>query len=250
MEIREFRPDDARHIQQVARESLNESYSPAIDGETIDDLIEQWYADHALEKVVSDESSLLVVAANDEISGYAEGEILGGETVVGDIHWIHVRPDTRGEGIGVQLLGELVNKMEGEGASVIRGRVIEANEDGVAFFEEHDFEHRSTRTVDIEGAEFDEFVYRKRVGEDASEEVVGTFEGPDGQKLYIDYVAGETGVEAPLYPTYTDSDMEQQYGWFCSNCGSGETVMDSAGRIECTNCGNTRAATRWDGSYL
>jgi len=250
MELREIQPGETSDIRQVARESLTASYGGAFDETMVDDLVEQWYDEETVEELVDDESALLIAAANDDVEGYAQGEILSGETVIGDVQWLHVRPGARGERVGVQLLGELVDRMENRGASRVRGRALAVNEDGASFFAEHGFEHRESRQVDIGGKEFEEHVYEKAIAAEESEDVVGTVEGPDGQKLYVDYTAGDTGVEAPMYPTYTDSDMDEEYGWFCSNCGAAETAMDSAGRIKCQHCGNVRTATRWDGSYL
>ena len=249
MEIREVRQSDTRHIREVTRESLTESYGHEFDEKTVEAVATAWYGDDTIEDLLSDEQSLFITATNDEMYGYAEGEVLAGEIVVGDIHWLHVRPDARGEGFGSQLLGEVVDRMAKEGATLVRGRVIEPNEGGATFYEEHGFERSSSEIVDIQGEKYEELVYEKRLDESALE-ILREVEGPDGQELYVDYTAGETGVIAPLYPTYLDDNLEEQYGWLCSNCGSKNTTMDSAGRIQCANCDNGRKATRWDESYL
>jgi len=249
MEIRELRPGDASRIQQVARESLSESYGHTFGEETIESVVGRWYDEERIEEIASDENSLFLIADNDDIHGYAEGEMLAGDTVIGDIHWLHVRPKARGQGFGSQLLGELVDRMETDGATLVRGRVVEVNEDGAAFYEEHGFERSGSEPIDIAGDEYEELVYEKHV-EEGDEEILEPIEGDDGRQLYVDYTGGETGVLAPLYPTYLDGEREEQYGWLCRNCGSTETTMDSAGRIQCGNCENARSATRWDGSYL
>lgn len=251
MEIRDARTSDVEEIQQIARESLGESYGHALGDETIESATENWYAEDEIEEKLSGDNSLMKVAADgDETYGFVEGEYLQGDPVIGDIHWLHVRPSARGEGIGVQLLGEIVETMEKNNASLVRGHVIEANEDGAAFYEEHGFEQSSTDTVAIGDEEYEEQVYEKRVTEGAGEEIFETVEGPDGEELYVDYAAGETGTDAPMYPTFTDSTREERFGYMCSNCGSTDTAMSASGRIQCNNCGNTRKATRWDESYL
>ena len=250
MELREFQPGESSAIQRIARESLTASYGGAFDEALVEDLVAQWYNEETVEQLVDDENALLVVAATDEAVGYAQGEIIGTDPVIGDVQWLHVRPDARGERVGVQLLGDLVDRMESRGASLVRGRALAVNEDGASFFAEHGFERADTETVEIGGETFEELVFETETDRDADEEVVGTVTGPDGRELYVDYTAGETGVEAPMYPTFTDDDLAEEYGWFCSNCDSAETAMDSAGRIKCQQCENTRTATRWDGSYL
>lgn len=247
MEIRELRHNDASEIQAVARDSLAASYGHALDDEQIESVVEQWYAEDAIEDLLSEEELIFMVAANDAISGYVQGEIIAGDTVIGDIHWLHVRPDERGEGLGSQLLGEVIDRMEDEGVPLVRGRVLEVNQDGISFYQEHGFTESSSSTIDLDGEEYEELFLERQLGD---EEVLEAIEGPDGEQLYIDYTGGETGVLAPLYPIFRDEALEERHGWFCSNCNSTETSMGSSGRIECSNCENSRKATRWDNSYL
>jgi ribosomal protein S18 acetylase RimI-like enzyme len=247
MEIRKLRHNDASEIQVVARESLSESYGHTLDGEQIERVVEQWYGEDAIENLLSDEEIIFMVAANDGISGYVQGEIIAGDTVIGDIHWLHVQPDERGDGLGSQLLGEVIDRMENEGVSLVRGRVLEVNQDGISFYQEHGFTDSSTSAIELDSEEYEELVLERQLGD---EEVLESIEGPDGEQLFIDYTGGETGVLAPLYPTYRDESLEERYGWFCRNCNSTETSMGSSGRIECSNCENSRKATRWDNSYL
>ena len=122
MELREFQPGESSDIQQIARESLTASYGGAFDEALVEDLVAQWYNEETVEQLVDDENALLVVAATDEAVGYAQGEIIGTDPVIGDVQWLHVRPDARGERVGVQLLGDLVDRMESRGASLVRGR--------------------------------------------------------------------------------------------------------------------------------
>ncbi|MFB6266268.1 MAG: DUF5816 domain-containing protein [Halodesulfurarchaeum sp.] len=58
------------------------------------------------------------------------------------------------------------------------------------------------------------------------------------------------GSKGPFHPAYRSSERERRYGWFCSNCGTFDCVMDTAGRIECTECGNLHTAENWDAGYL
>jgi len=247
MEIRELRHNDASEIQAVARESLSASYGHALDDQQIESVVDQWYAEDAVGSLLSDEELIFMVAANDAVSGYVQGEIIAGDTVIGDIHWLHVRPGERGGGLGSQLLGEVIDRMDNEGVSLVRGRVLEVNQDGVSFYREHGFTESSSSTIDLDDEEYDELLLERQLGD---QEVLEVIEGSDGKQLYIDYTGGETGVLAPLYPTFQDEALEERHGWFCSNCNSTETSMGSSGRIDCSNCENSRKATRWDSSYL
>lgn len=249
MEIRQLHQRDASQIMEAARESLSASYGHTLDEEQIDAAVDQWYDEDEIETLLSAEKTLFIVAENDEVAGYAQGEILAGDEVIGDIHWIHVRPDARGEGVGSQLLGEAMDRMEKEGVSLVRGRVIKENQNGVAFYKEHGFTEELSDEVEIGEEVYEEVVLERRIAEQ-TERVVEPVEGPDGEALHVDYAGGETGTQAPLYPTYMDESLDERYGWLCGNCNSAETSMGSSGRIECAGCENARKATRWDDSYL
>lgn len=249
MEIRDLQQSDADTLRTVARESLTESYSHALEEDEIETVVDQWYDEDAFDELHSSEDTLVFLAENDAVAGFVQAEIVAGETVVGDIHWLHVRPDERGEGVGSQLLGETLDRMEGDGVTVVRGEVLEVNQDGINFYEEQGFSESSTNTVDVGEKTFDEIVLERTISE-GREEVLEVIEGPDGQELIVDYAAGETGVIAPLYPTYLDKSRDEQFGYLCGNCNSTETTMGTNGRIECSHCENARKATRWDDSYL
>lgn len=71
---------------------------------------------------------------------------------------------------------------------------------------------------------------------------------PTGQTLYVDFTRGERGSKAPFYVVY-NTDRERQWGFFCSNCESFDTAVDSMGRIKCNNCSNLHKAEEWDAAH-
>jgi len=68
----------------------------------------------------------------------------------------------------------------------------------------------------------------------------------DDEELFVHYGESEIGSEAPFFAVYTNHDLHTRYGWFCSNCETFDTAMDTMGRIVCNQCGNHHKATRWD----
>ena len=251
MEIRKATGKDASEIARVARASLSESYSHFIDEETIDEMVEQWYTPDRIADLLDDDDVIVDVAlVDDEVVGFAQGAIVEAEPVVGEIHWLHVVPGERSQGIGVQLLGRVQEAFRDHGASVLRGLVLEGNEAGTAFYEEHGFEHSGETDVEIGEKTFDEVVFEKQLGDEPAEQVVEQIAGPDDRTLFVNFSDAERGLRAPFYPVFGTRELTDRYGWFCGDCESLDNTMDSMGRIVCNSCGNKRKATRWDASYL
>jgi len=252
MEIREARPSDADGIATAAAESLSDSYGHVLDDEAIDDVVAEWYGDDRVASELDEEATLWLVAEDDdEVVGFVQGALLDADPPVGEIHWLHVAPDARESGIARQLLGQAQETFEKRGAGVLQGDVLAANEEGWSFYEADGFDRVDERDVTIEGETYSEYVYHRGVGEGAAEAVVETIAGPeDVGELFVRFSEGERGSKAPFYAAYRTEALSDKYGWYCSDCESVATAMDSMGHIECNDCGNRRKATRWDASYL
>lgn len=247
MEIREARDSDVEGIESVANASLKASYE-FLDESAVDDLTAEWYHPERAGEELHGEHAVWMVAVDDgTVRGFVQATVLSGDPVVGEVDWLHVHPDARGRELGVQLLGGAMETVEKRGGAVLRGLVLEENEDGTGFYEAHGFERVGENSVDIGDRELSEAVYEKRLDEGA--DLIEAIEGEDGER-FVAYAEGERGLEAPFYPVYETDATEDQQGWFCSNCGATETTMDSSGRIKCNECGNVRKAKRWDDSYL
>ncbi|MCU4801604.1 GNAT family N-acetyltransferase [Halobacteria archaeon HArc-gm2] len=251
MEIRTATGNDDEDIAQAARASLSESYSHFVDEETIDEMVEQWYASERIRELLDDDHVVFdVVEVDDEVVGFAQGATVETEPVVGEIHWLHVVPGEREEGIGVQLLGHVQETFEDSEAAVLRGLVLEGNEAGTGFYTDHGFERAEATTIEIGDQEFDEVVFEKQLDDEPTEQVLEGVAGPDDRELFVNFSEGERGLRAPFYPVFGTRKLSERYGWFCGDCDSIDNTMDSMGRIVCNNCGNKRKATRWDASYL
>jgi hypothetical protein len=73
-------------------------------------------------------------------------------------------------------------------------------------------------------------------------------EGPDGRTLYVSREI-ERGNKAPFRVVYTDPEGETRWGFFCENCESFDTAVDSMGRIKCNVCSNFHKAEEWDAAH-
>lgn len=250
MDVRDAVDTDIDGIRAVARASLAASYD-ALDEELREQAVEAWYGDEGLAEDLLSEDAVVVVAVDDgEVVGFAQAYLVDRREDVGRIDWIHVHPDYRGQGLGEQLLGRAETELVDRGATRLEGRVLEANQAGLSFYEAHGYEAGGERTLDLEGEVFVEWSFtRAPDGEAGTPELVEYREGPEGQPLYVAYDESDRGSEAPFYVAYFDDARGQRYGWFCGNCEGFDINMDTMGRIECDGCGNRRKPTRWDATY-
>ncbi|WP_247731730.1 GNAT family N-acetyltransferase [Halovivax limisalsi] len=251
MEFREATASDTEVLRSMARESVKASYASFLDEETIDDALAQWYGGDATRDLVESEDSVVLLAVDDgRPVGFSQSEIVGDRETAGHIHWLHVRPDERGAGLGSRLLTRTREALLDEGAEGVRGFVLAGNEDGNRFYDEHGFERAGTRSIRIGDETHTENVYVESDVADAEWRAIEARELADGTTAYVSYGEAARGSQAPFYAAYESTDEDERYGWFCGNCDTLDNAMDSMGRIACNVCGNKRKATRWDASYL
>mgnify|MGYP000392150113 FL=1 len=243
MQIRSAKPADRPAIRDVARRSLERSYS--LSPGAITTAVEKWYDEAELAERFADPARLFLVAERDD-QVVAFSESVHSET--GDeatVLWLHVDPAYRGEGIASDLFGETVDLLQADGFEYIYGRVLDDNTDGNAFYENRGLEKVGEETVEIGDRTHVENVWT--LHESSGIEAVETDEG---RAVYVDYTDSDTGSVGHFYTVWGDEAQTSQYGYFCANCDNLANAMDSMGRIECNHCGNTRKPTRWDAAYL
>jgi ribosomal protein S18 acetylase RimI-like enzyme len=242
MEIREARPGDRPAIRDVARRSMQASYS--LDPTAIIGAVEEWYDENRLKNMFNDRDKvLLVVEADGQVVGFADTILTGEKTA--EILWLHVDPDYRGEDYGEQLFEAARNHLRELGATNLRGRVLADNPGGNSFYRDRGLVKVGEEEVDIDGTPYVENVYAE-LEADRMEET--TLE--DGTTVYIDHENEETGSIGDFHVVYTERDGEDIYGYWCAECETFANAMDAMGRIQCDECGNARRPTRWDAAYL
>ncbi|MFC7080826.1 GNAT family N-acetyltransferase [Halorussus caseinilyticus] len=244
IEIREAKSDDVEGIRNVALESLRASYADVLDREVVETAVENWYADDAMDAELDEEGMVYLVAvAGDTVVGFSQSLVLP-EDPTGTILWLHVDPDNRDSGVGSTLLKHTQAVLSERGVERVAAEVLAGNENGNRFYEANGFEKATERETEIGDGTYVENVYVQ-----AGKEQFETREY-DGRTLYVNWAENERGSKAPFFAAYSDEDAEDLYGWFCSNCESFDTAMDSMERLECNQCGNTKKPVRWDASYL
>lgn len=251
MDIRRAEPADRPAIRDIARRSLQTSYS--LSPQAITSAIEEWYdEDRLADSLDNDDRILLVAEQDDQVVGFSEST-LSESDIVGEgphenqratILWIHVDPAYRGEGTGTALFESTRDRLHGRGAGLIEGRVLSDNAEGTGFYESHGFEAVGRSEVEIDGRTHIENRY---VEEPSGMQPIKT-EG--GKTVYIDRDDAERGSLAAFHVVYGTPDGEDRYGYYCASCEKLANAMDAMGRIECDSCGNSRKPARWDAAYM
>lgn len=240
MEIREATADDGSAVRSIALRSMEASYS--LSPSTIESAIMQWYGADSFGDLLKDDGVLLLIAEVDgEPVAFSESALEDGR---GDIHWIHVAAMHRGEGVGQALYEATREKLEKSGAETIRGLVLAMNSEGNRFWEQRGLQKVGEGTVEVDGTAFVENIYVDEESVDLQPAVV------DDRELYIDRGDAERGSAGPFYTVYTDEYRENRYSYYCGNCESLITSMDTMGRLACEECGNQLKPTRWDAAYM
>ncbi|MFB6146942.1 MAG: DUF5816 domain-containing protein [Halobacteriaceae archaeon] len=72
------------------------------------------------------------------------------------------------------------------------------------------------------------------------------FTSADGTTVFVDPETAESGSKGAFCAAFTDRSGSNRYGWYCTNCDSFDTAMDTMGRVECADCGNRRKPDEWD----
>ena len=249
MEFREATEADTEAIRSMAEASVTASYTSFLSAETIGDALTQWYSDEATADLVESDETTVLVAADDRPAGFSQSELVTDGKTVGHIHWLHVRPDERGAGLGSRLLTRTREALLDAGAEHILGFVLEGNEDGTRFYEEHGFERAGTRSIQIGSDTYTENVYTESDDADAEWRAIEERTLEDGTTVFVSYGEAARGSEAPFYSAYESRDETDRFGWFCGNCETLDNAMDAMGRIECNVCGNFRKPTEWDAAH-
>lgn len=248
MQIREATETDAADLRWIARSSLRRAYDDAVSPTAIDEAIESWYGNEAVAETLADpECEFLVAEEDGDPIAFVEYSVSEG-TEEATIQWVHVDANRWNEGIGDALLAETEDRLFDQGVERIEGTAITENEDLVAFYEEHDYIPGIDRETTIGEETFTERSYLKFApGE--TPRLIEERE-TDGGTFYIALDDHKVGSAGDFFVAYKDQDRNARYGYFCNNCGSVDTVMDSMGRVQCTECSNTAKPTRWDAAYL
>lgn len=111
MPIRHVEESDRPRLQEIARRSMESSYS--LSPSAINGAVETWYGpDGFAEKLADTDLMLMIVELEDEPVAFSESTAQGER---GDVLWLHVDPMYRGQGIGNELYEATVEALSERG---------------------------------------------------------------------------------------------------------------------------------------
>jgi ribosomal protein S27AE/N-acetylglutamate synthase-like GNAT family acetyltransferase len=248
MEIRTAKSEDQERISEIAHDSFRSSYS--LSPQEIETILEE-FSGMALVERLDDPNNMLLVAEHSveethEVQGFIDVSV----NTDGTIRWLHVDPDARGEGIATGLIERIREEV---GEKPLTATVLEDAVEGGEFLEEFGLHEAGNDEIAISGEKFQVTLFTE--GETTSDSNEPTVAVPDsvsadGVERPLDRDERIPGKDAPFFPIHSDTEMETQFGYFCSECGSTDVTADGLDRLECGKCGNAHRADKWDDAYL
>jgi len=150
-QVRAATPADVPGIRRVARAGWHAAYGDLMSAETIDGTLSEYYAPEVVERGVTAEGVVYLVAvAEERVVGYASGS--DAERGPGaELGTIYVDPDRWGEGIGSRLFGSLRARLRERGYERVRATVLAENDAGLPFYEARGFERVEKREAVVGG---------------------------------------------------------------------------------------------------
>ncbi|ELY68046.1 GNAT family N-acetyltransferase [Natrinema versiforme] len=173
-DVRRATVDDVWAVHEVARQSWHAAYDDVLGPETVDEVVDEWYAIGDLESSITeasgrDDAAFLVaensptagVGADSDSCGFVHAVPWPEDSSVAFLARLYVRPERWNEGTGTALLEGLETELSA-GFDRLRLGVLAANEVGVSFYESRGFDRIRTRSSDL-AAGLEEHVYEKRL---------------------------------------------------------------------------------------
>jgi ribosomal protein S18 acetylase RimI-like enzyme len=154
---------DVADIQRVADASWHAVYDDILGSDAVDEMLEEWYGDDAIESGVTHEVQDFFVAVRDEtVVGYAHAGPHPPKRVY-RLYRLYVHPDDWRSGIGRQLLAEVEQALYEEDVTMYEATVLADNDVATAFYESVGFEVVEQGETELAGVTADELIYRKRI---------------------------------------------------------------------------------------
>ena len=162
-EVRVATLDDVLGIQNVARESWHATYDDLLGADSVEQVVDGWYAAEGLEQSIEREDGQFLVAERDGmIVGFAQG-VLSDEDDAAHLPRIYVQSHHWGEGVGTELLDGVETWASECETERLRLVVLADNEAGNGFYEKHGYDVVAEREEELAGESVVEYVREKEI---------------------------------------------------------------------------------------
>lgn len=248
MDVTSATADDGDRLRDVAGRSIRASYS--ISPDDITSLVDQEFREDRLAERRDDDDAVALLAEDDgEALGFVTGALSDDGTA--EIDWLFVAPEARGMGVGTRLFEAGRDALADLGAETVNAMVLSENEEGEQFFEQFGYGRLERREFEIDEEAYTGYVYGPESDVEEGDRELHTPDSVETDDGTV-YTGDEelSGKDAPFLVLYTDEERTEQYGFFCTNCGSLANAADGLDRVDCDTCGNESSPEEWDGSYL
>lgn len=161
--IRAGTAEDARAIQQVAREAWHAAYDAVLGADMVEEKVDSWYDPERLitDDITPPERSIFVATIEGCLVGFIEAVPDPVDEELAHLYRIYVAPDYWGQGIGSALLAHIETLLDDRGFDRLELSVMAENDVGVSFYEDRGFQCTETTYNDQLGIE--EYEYRKEL---------------------------------------------------------------------------------------
>lgn len=158
--IRPVIADDVPGIRRVAQSAWNAVYDDILQQDTIDAVLDEWYAREQIRQHVEDDDLSFFVADD---GGGVRGYVSGGknELGTGEVAAIYVHPEHWRRGIGTRLIDHFEAHGRERGWDSMQIRVIAENDVARSFYEKHGYVVESTEEAPLFGEPITEVCYQK-----------------------------------------------------------------------------------------
>lgn len=162
MRIRDAEPADADRVAAVARASWHAAYADLLGSETVETVVDEWYARESLREQIrraeGTDTAFLVALVDGELLGFTNGGPARNHENDPDepdafLSRLYVHPDGWGEGIGTALTARLARHLAETGHERVWLEVFEANERAKGFYEALGFERIGAVTETFGGTD-------------------------------------------------------------------------------------------------
>lgn len=243
MQIRSATSNDAAALRSLARDALESCCGEFLTEDQRGQLAEEWYGQEALDTLLEDEDGAVLVADRDDTVMGAAALSAPEDGSVGTIRHVHVRPEAE-ESVWRELLSAAESRLFERDLVRVEVLVPGANSALVEAVRAADYDQGETTITRLAGTPIDVHTYFTIVPDDQRHLVVPKH--VDDETVYVAFDEGRRGGTGAFFAAYREPDRNRRYGFYCDNCGSVDTTMDTMGRIACSTCGNTAKPTQWD----